>query len=306
MRHPDDADETYDSHDDPPSPLDVLATTFRLLTTGPAPLALDCSGLGYRLPRRRVPLDELKVLLLHPATRYAARDAALAALVRRARAERGAWLVGLAGVLEPGLRRTAGYLARQFPGDPADLDAEVLACFLEAVEQVDPDQGRLAGRLLGITFTRTRQLRRAELRHRQWTLPLETTAEPSQPGSGGSPVGGHPDFILARAVRCGVISRESAALIGATRLEAVDLGDLAAASRHKPDTLRHRRYRAEQRLIAWIHAGMPAHGHGQPDPTGRPSASEAGSDPDRRSGRDSDSTPNRAVTSEGSAGSWGV
>ena len=48
--------------------LDAVDAAFRLLTAGPQPLALHASRLAAGLPDRLVPLDELRVLLLHPAT----------------------------------------------------------------------------------------------------------------------------------------------------------------------------------------------------------------------------------------------
>src|SRR6266540_1788313 len=241
--------------DPAPSPLDVLETTFRLLTTDPEPLALDGATLGCGLPARLIALDELRSILLHPSTSFAARDAALAALVGRAQAHGGGWTVGLAGVLLPGLRRVAGHLAREFPGDTADIDAEVLTGFLEAL------------------------VRR---------LPLEATSVVPPP-----PVG-HPDILLARAVRHGVLAAWEAELIGATRLEGEDLLRIAADGGYKPDTLRHWRRAAERRLAAWLLTGSvpvpPVSGERSPPPgrAARPrsaSASDRLPGPPKRAGR---------------------
>lgn len=46
-------------------------------------------------------------MLLHPSVAYPVRDAALGALVARAKAEGGRWSVGIAGVLLPGIHRSA-------------------------------------------------------------------------------------------------------------------------------------------------------------------------------------------------------
>src|SRR5580704_7946332 len=130
--------------------LDAVDAAFRLLTADPRPLAVHASRLARGLPDRPVPLDELRVLLLHPATSAAARNTVWAELVRRARAGDPAWTVGLAGIAMPGLRRAAGSLAAAYRGDPADLQAEVLTGFLAAVRALDPDdldQVPLASRL---------------------------------------------------------------------------------------------------------------------------------------------------------------
>jgi hypothetical protein len=119
-----------------------------LLVTGPAPLAVDGGEIHPELPARPIPLDELRELLLDGRTGNSVRNAALGELVRRAREDRGGWVVGLAGVLLPGLRRVAGRLARDFLGDTADIDAEVLAGFLEALNGLVPSGEHLASRLL--------------------------------------------------------------------------------------------------------------------------------------------------------------
>jgi hypothetical protein len=89
------------------SPLDSADASFRALTTGPQPLALHTASLAPGLPGRQVPLDELRALLLHPATGARARNQVWAELVRRARSGSPAWVVGLVGY---------GSLARS--GDP--------------------------------------------------------------------------------------------------------------------------------------------------------------------------------------------
>src|SRR5579875_1632352 len=86
------------------SPFDTLEKAFDLLVSGPRPLALDGTGIAG-LPDRPIPLDELKARLLHPSTPFPARDVIVGELVSRAKAQGGAWTIGVAGVLLPGLRR---------------------------------------------------------------------------------------------------------------------------------------------------------------------------------------------------------
>ena len=57
-----------DNHPDGPEPFDAADAAFRLLCAGPQPLALHASQVAAGLPDRPVPLDELRVLLLHPST----------------------------------------------------------------------------------------------------------------------------------------------------------------------------------------------------------------------------------------------
>ena len=86
-----------------------------------------------------MPLGELRALLLHPATSPAARNSVWAELVRRARGGDPAWVVGLAGVAMPGLRRAAASLSAGWRGDTEDLQAEILTGFLAALRALDLD-----------------------------------------------------------------------------------------------------------------------------------------------------------------------
>ena len=103
------------------SPFDTLEKTFDLLVTGPNPLALDGTSLDG-LPDRVIPLGELKAMLLHPSMAFAARDAVVDELVSRSRSHGGAWTVGLAGMLLPGLRRAVWPLVQACPGKAADIE----------------------------------------------------------------------------------------------------------------------------------------------------------------------------------------
>ena len=229
-----------------PQVLDTLATAFRLLARGPAPLAVEGEEIHPELPARPIPLDELRELLLDRRTGNSVRNAALGELIRRAQEERGAWVVGLAGVLLPGLRRVAGRLARDFPGDMADIDAEVLAAFLEALNRLEPTGEHLASRLLWPAYRHARRLRMVEFEETLRRIPETAAAHvPARPW-------GHPDFVLARAVRSGAITVAEAELIGATRLEGVDLVSLALAEECSIDVIRHRRHRAERRLVKFL------------------------------------------------------
>lgn len=81
-----------------PSPFDTLETAFRLLAACPQP------GRTIGLRTDAVGLVRLRAILFHPASSPAMQRLALVALVEQARRHRGAWVVGLAGVLLAGLR----------------------------------------------------------------------------------------------------------------------------------------------------------------------------------------------------------
>ena len=107
-----------DDHSAAPEPFDAADAAFRLLCAGPQPLALHAAKVAAGLPDRPVPLDELRVLLLHPSTSARARNQVWAELVRRARAGDPAWTVALAGIAMPGLRRAVGQPGRRLARRP--------------------------------------------------------------------------------------------------------------------------------------------------------------------------------------------
>jgi hypothetical protein len=237
-----------------PGPLEEVAAAFRLLTSGPQPLALHAAGLAAGLPDRLVPLDEITVLLLRPGTSAAARNKVWAELVRRARSGPAAWMVGLTGVALPGLTRAVGDLAAGtgYRGDHRDLQAEVLAGFLQAVRGLDLDDLDgipLASHLMWAAFRAGRVLACADAAWAGRRRGLEESWQPPPRPAG------HPDFVLAAAVRRGVITAADAQLIGASRLEGIPLSRLAAATGRRHDSLCRRRARAEKRLARAIAEG---------------------------------------------------
>lgn len=233
------------------SPLDVAESAFRLLTIGPDPLALDCAGVGGGVPTQVVPLDKLRALLLGRQVAWRARDGVWVRLVTRARCD-AAWKVGAAGVALPGLRSAAGRLASGYRGDSADIDAEVLAGFLDALGSIDLRWRRIAMHLCRAGYDAGLRYRKAEEAHtdRSGVDPesLVSSAAPPQPW-------GHPDLVLVDAVAKGVITAAEADLIGRTRLEKVSVTDLAAQWGVPRCRLYQRRRRAEERLVAAIRTG---------------------------------------------------
>ena len=224
-------------------PFDTLEQTFDLLSLAPPSLALDGSAIPG-LPERPLPLDELRARLLHPSASFALRNAAIGALVVRAQ-ESAEWMVGLAGVLLPGLRRAAWPLTEAYPDRRPDIESEMLAALVAAVRQVSPQRPRLAAHLIWAAHSGAKALVRAEMA--EWAGPglNAVSAAPPRPW-------GHPDLVLAGAVAKGVVCAEDAELIGATRLEGVSLQVAAERLGVAYPAARKRRNRAEAALVDWL------------------------------------------------------
>lgn len=225
------------------SVFDTASKAFDLLVSGPEPLAID-GGMFEDFPRRSVPLDELARLLLGRRCTAGVKDAVWAHLVGRSRADGGAWTVGCVGLALPGLITCATKLA-VWASDPADVHAAVLTGFLTGLATLDLDRPWVLNRL-------TQAARRAGQRAVREELgaprPVEEGFESRQPPAPW----GHPDLVLANAVAEGVITREQADMIGATRLEEVPARDYAAAHDMDLPTFWQARWRAERRLVAWL------------------------------------------------------
>jgi hypothetical protein len=209
---------------------------------------LDGRVVGHGLPARPIPLDALRGLLLHPSVGFDARDAALTWLVQQAQGEGGAWLVGLAGVLLPGIGRRVYPLCRAFPPLAHDLEAEALAGLLQAVRGWRLGEDRVATRLVWAAARGAHRLLRREAavgdREASVGLRLEPPPRPAA----------HGDLLLAHAVRTGVLSRVDAELVAATRIEEVPLRQLAGRWGVGYEALRKRRQRAEAALARWLTA----------------------------------------------------
>lgn len=227
------------------SPFDVLESTFRLLCADPKPLAVDGRELRRPFPARPIPLDELAGMLLHPATPYEARDRAVRLLLERSRSTGGAWTVGLAGVVLPGLRRALAPMARAWPEHAEDLEADALAGLVEAIGRFDPVPEPVVGRLVWRVTSHARRRLAKQMAAAGRHVSTMASTEPRQPW-------GHPDFVLAAAARAEIVTVEDAEMIGETRLGGMSLHAWAAERGERDGTLRMRRMRAEARLGCWV------------------------------------------------------
>jgi hypothetical protein len=212
------------------SPFACLEEAFRLLCAGPHPLALDGALIEERLPNRAIPFDELRARLLHPACSYATRDVALNAVLDRARAEGGAWLVGVAGLLLPGLRRAAKPLTRACPGKAADIEAEMLAGLLAAVAAAAPGRPRPAARLVWAARRAGERLLRAEhAEQAHCTGSLTLTADERRPCFWAAPASDVDEAVGGVGVGGAVHGAVEEAVVGGDELLGLLAGEVVRA-----------------------------------------------------------------------------
>lgn len=155
------------------------------------------------------------------------------------------------GLALPGLRTAAAKLTRTWGGGSEDLDAELVAAFLEALAGAEVSGPNLCANLRTRAYNQVRRMRYGAIRYAVRNISLEQIPEQAiSPSSSG-----HADLVLADAVRAGVINRREAELIGATRLEGRPVRAVAERLGVAITTAWCQRKSAEARLAAWIKDG---------------------------------------------------
>lgn len=232
----------------PESALAAAGRAFDMLVAPPATLVIDGALVGHGLPDRPVPLDELRALLLARTCPPAARDAAWQLLIGYARRWGPAWVVGTVGMALPALTRMAGRLCTGYKRLAEDIEAELLAGFLDGLHNADLTGPAPYVRLCWMGWRRALTVRGGDIPAELPELPDPASHTPARPY-------GHPDLILNRAVATGWITHEQAELISATRLDRESIDQLAAERGVEASVLRMRRRRGELALAEAMRAG---------------------------------------------------
>lgn len=230
----------------PAGPLDAAQRAFELLATPPQPLTFDGRPIDG-LPDRPIAVDRLRRLLIDDATPRTVRDAAWREVVTLARGGDPAWVLAAVGLAMPGLRRRAGRLTFGWHGETADLDAELLAGFLERLSTIDLDGSSICSRLIDAGARAVRRARNS-VRDNDVIRVQEAWGPPPRPW-------GHPDWVLTRALAAAVIDPEECLLISATRLDDVPLRVVAERLAISVELAAAWRRDGESRLVAAIRAG---------------------------------------------------
>ncbi|WP_436778214.1 hypothetical protein [Yinghuangia sp. YIM S09857] len=225
-------------------PFAYLEDAVAVLTAEPTPLALVVDG-------RLTPVRDLAARGVLPGrspAQLAWADQVWSHVLGRARAGEASWTVAAAWLALPGLRRTERRVGRLAPDDRDDVQQELLTAFLAAVRSVDVAAPQIARRLLRAADRAAQAWAHRHRTHNAWETPLCDGAFPvDRPIAGGTPAG-HPDLVLDRAVRAGVLAPGERDLIADTRLDAGSCVPIAVACGQTPRRVQRRRKRAEERL----------------------------------------------------------
>ncbi|NKQ57313.1 hypothetical protein HFP15_31050 [Amycolatopsis sp. K13G38] len=260
----------------PANPLDAARAAFAWLTAGDHPVALD-GRLFDHVPKREIPVDELRDLLLQRDCPRRVWDQVWTHVITRARDEGGTWTIVAVGLALPMLTPMASRLTGRYANDPSDIHAEVLRGFLDALQTVDLGKGRITIRLRWAAYRAGHRALIAALDGPTPKAPGFFSVEPKPPS-------GHPDLVLARAVEVGVLTQTEATVISATRLDDCLLHEWAWDHEIEFWAAYKMRKRAERRLAAWLTESVDGSAEGDPtgeQATSRTSPSAASDTPSR-------------------------
>ncbi|WP_143168522.1 sigma-70 family RNA polymerase sigma factor [Amycolatopsis australiensis] len=224
--------------------LEIIERRFNELTAQPTALSLDGRVIGFGLPDRPIPLDELRITLLKRQTSNQVKNAVWSEVVRRAQEQGDPWTTAALGLMMPGLKKVAGSIARNFRGDIADFDAEIVEGFLQALNSLDPNKPMLYSSLRFMAHRYGLEARGKEDRING----TRSTYDESTFVRYRARTTGHPDLVLAQAVKDDTLTEDEASLIGRVRLD----GEGAASVAHERGVsfyqFRQQLSRAERRL----------------------------------------------------------
>lgn len=135
-------------------PLDTVRTAFRTLNEMDPPLTIDGWKLSADLPSRNIRLDELSELTRKQSTEQSIKDAIWAEIVRLAQSIGQPWTLVATGLMIPALHSATQRVLTHRGGDRADVEADVLLGFIEALQITDPSMRRLVYHLKQVAYQR--------------------------------------------------------------------------------------------------------------------------------------------------------
>lgn len=240
--------------DYPVTTLAAVEREFTRLTAPPTSLALDGAQLSHGLPPHPIPLDDLRMILLKRQTGWPLKDAVWAELASRAQNQGEPWTTAAIGMMLPALKKIAGDTARNFRGEIADFDSEIVEGFLYALRTLDARAPRIYSSLYFMARRYGQEARsnaeRAKSRAEEYDETVATRYRRNMDG--------HPDLLLARAVLDHDLSTEEADLISRVYLDGKPTPVVARERGVSPYLMRRQLAKAESRLVQYLSDAPPA------------------------------------------------
>lgn len=234
------------------TPLETIKSAFSQMREMAHEMSLRLPPVAVGPANRVMDLEQVCQILSAKDADSALRNLVWGAVVRKARRRETGWILVAAGLAYPSLVHNSKMLAAGFGGDTVEDQADLVEAFitaLGALNDQDPtlrDMGAVAS---WAAFTAVRRARRREA-----ASPL--CAPISSESCAPAPEVGHPDVVLARAVRLGVITADEAEYIGRSRLEDTPIEEILAWAGVSRATFFRARADAETRLVDALRGGL--------------------------------------------------
>ncbi|MFI6132708.1 hypothetical protein [Micromonospora sp. NPDC051141] len=238
------------------SPLHAAQVAFEALTGDPDPLTIDCDLVNpdgdLNVPAGVLPLTQVREWLLQRPRDVQARDAVWAELIRKARLDGPRWVIAAVGMAMPVLRRYTRQLAAGYGGDLDDLEAEILAGFLAALrDRADLAQPAPYAALCRFGWRAGFTLRQQASEY----TTVDDVEHLTGPRTPRMPYG-HPDVLVNRAVRLGVIDAEDEFPWIEVRLGRKSVENVAAGLGITAAAMRMRLGRIDTRIAEALASGV--------------------------------------------------
>lgn len=233
------------------TPLDTIKSAFAQMRETSAAFTIRLPPVPVGPAVREMDLDGISGVISNRNADPVLRAAVWGQVIRKARRGEAGWMIVAAGLAHGKLVHKSILLAGNFGGDRAEDQADLIEAFIIAVRDIDildPEVFDLGAACAWRAYAAVRKSRRRELANSAaWEeLPVEVPAS--------VPVG-HPDILLARAVRAGVLTEREAEFIGRSYLEQTPTAQVAAWAGVSRRTFFRMRRAAEVKLAAALRDG---------------------------------------------------
>lgn len=197
---------------------------------------------------KQISTGELSQTLLSKGTSQHERDRAWATIASNVRIKHGPWLVIATGVAIPGIRNAVKTAAVYAPDcqDRTELESAALAGFVYAIHDIDLTRPNICGRLCNRAYVAAR---RCAIELSRYQRQLRSPTFESHPPALEF---GHPDLILAKASRNGIITKEQARLVLSIVIEHRPIEPEAAAAELTTEEAEKQINAAKKQLLEWL------------------------------------------------------
>jgi hypothetical protein len=224
--------------------LQMRRSPFKLIEVHAASLSQYTIEINDHQTTERLDPTAIRAKLADPGTSFAVINSTLAKLIELGKSNPD-WQTVLIVVLLPGLRKAARCLRSHFNDDEFAIETELISGALESAAVVDVSRGHIAAQIIWPARRHAERILLYAEKSEHAHLKVSQSMAPQEPY-------GHPDLVLARAIREKVLTNDEANLICETRLEDCSLVAYARAIHEPIERLKKRRKRAESRLTAWL------------------------------------------------------